>query len=220
MGDAENSHKSGKAIRRNRFFRLWGILAFVIVILLFLDDYKVDALAVRDLFPGVLYDAIFAIALLIYYFRMVLYYSQNTYEWQNEVLGGITSDEPERAATSLMRSFRRYAKTKREYQNGIIVHLITIYSMYLALTLGVQSIESLFDPRLYFTLVEFILGWLILEVSYRIGRDFRPAEVFMEKFIRMFYQVPATDPMSEAQIRELVREKLDAIKREHPSWFT
>ena len=204
---------AGRINRFRRFVSLYFLSTILVLLFLFADSYKSNAFGLR--YPGteLLYDFAPFLGFLVYLGYLTLYFLSNRYQWNNKVMGEITSDEPETAATSLMISFRRYAKTKRHYQTGILISILAFYCAFLSIRwLGVTN--KLVIP------FEIVVGIAILCISYVIGRYFKPAEVFMGKFMRMFYQVPATDPMSEESINKHVSEKLGSIKRKHPSWFS
>jgi hypothetical protein len=203
---------SGGGRRFRRFVSL--VIGSALLVLAFLDAeaFKADAFGIRSEINATVYDFLPSFGFLVFLVYLTAYFIWNAFQWNNKVLGEITSDEPEIAATSMMISFRRYAKTKRHYQTGILISILAFYCSYL-------TVRHLNTTHLIVGPVELAFGGAILCMSYIVGRYFKPAEVFMKKFIRMFYQVPPTDPMSEEAINTHVDEKLVEIKRKHPSWF-
>lgn len=204
---------SGTTERFRRFVNLFLLSVVLVLLFLLAGPYKSNAFGLRTPSLAVFYDYAPFVGFLIYAVYLAGYFLSNRYQWNNKVMGEITSDEPETAATSLMISFRRYAKTKRHYQTGILVSILAFYCAYLSL-MWISVYPKVLIP------LEFGIGVVIVSLSYVIGRYFKPAEVFMAKFMRMFYQVPATDPMSEEAINRHVNEKLEKIKAKHPSWFS
>lgn len=204
---------AGRVRRFRRFLSLLFLSALLVALFLVAETYKSDGLGLRHVGPTWLYDLLPFVGFLGYAIYLAAYFLINMYQWNNKVMGEITSDEPETAATSLMISFRRYAKTKRHYQTGILVSILAFYCAYLTVRWSAGA-DKLVAP------LELAIGVIILWLSYVTGRYFKPAEVFMSKFMRMFYQVPATDPMSESDINHHVTDKLASIRKKHPSWFS
>lgn len=212
MGSSAGPSGLGRLRRFRRFVSLSFLSFLLILLVLVAADYKSNSFGLRTPANAVVYDFLPATFLFIYFLYLIARFVGNAYEWNNKILGEITSDEAKTAATSLMISFRRYAKSKRDYQTGILVAILAFYCAYLSITHGTTT-------QMGAVPIEICLGVLILGLSYIVGRYFKPAEVFMSKFIRMFYQMPSTEPMSEGAINHQTQQKLDEIKAEHPSWF-